>query len=317
MKTICPHCNQEYNVPDEYSGTFLQCSVCEKEFFCKAQIIPSYDTDSETSGWAIGGYISFLTAFFIGLSGILSPLTLFCGIMAKKSGDKTNGWICIIAGGITSFMIAATVMGAELKVINFIKSIPNLILTLAKGTGHVILFVFMLLCFAAVVVFSCFILFKLVKTLRCFINMKKVGIYLNLLSSVIAVIILICDLSTTDFWDFVPLFPWQSRLLVIYVLGMGCCNAWKLSKMLKGIDTSFEKIHNFNLNAYGALWAVGIAFLIAQGIFPLIDKVNMWFGIPILLALVPVPFAIFCLFLDRELGFKKQWKSLAKADNEE
>ena len=36
MKTICPHCKQEYpETPDEYLGMTLQCSVCEKEFVCK------------------------------------------------------------------------------------------------------------------------------------------------------------------------------------------------------------------------------------------------------------------------------------------
>ena len=36
MKTICPHCKQEYpEVPDEYSGMTLQCSVCQKEFVCE------------------------------------------------------------------------------------------------------------------------------------------------------------------------------------------------------------------------------------------------------------------------------------------
>ena len=36
MKTICPHCKQEYSeTPDEYLGMTLQCSVCQKEFVCK------------------------------------------------------------------------------------------------------------------------------------------------------------------------------------------------------------------------------------------------------------------------------------------
>ncbi len=36
MKTICPHCKQEYpETPDEYLGMTLQCSVCEKEFVCE------------------------------------------------------------------------------------------------------------------------------------------------------------------------------------------------------------------------------------------------------------------------------------------
>ena len=36
MKTICPHCKQEYpETPDEYLGMTLQCSVCQKEFVCE------------------------------------------------------------------------------------------------------------------------------------------------------------------------------------------------------------------------------------------------------------------------------------------
>ena len=36
MKTICPHCKQEYpETPDEYLGITLQCSVCKKEFVCE------------------------------------------------------------------------------------------------------------------------------------------------------------------------------------------------------------------------------------------------------------------------------------------
>ena len=36
MKTICPHCKQEYpETPDEYLGMTLQCSVCQKEFICE------------------------------------------------------------------------------------------------------------------------------------------------------------------------------------------------------------------------------------------------------------------------------------------
>ena len=44
MKTICPHCKQEYpETPDEYLGITLQCSVCEKEFVCEkvnTRIVP-------------------------------------------------------------------------------------------------------------------------------------------------------------------------------------------------------------------------------------------------------------------------------------
>ena len=37
MKTICPHCKQEYpETPDEYLGMTLQCSVCQKEFICNS-----------------------------------------------------------------------------------------------------------------------------------------------------------------------------------------------------------------------------------------------------------------------------------------
>jgi len=33
MKTICPHCNQEYpETPDEYLGTTCECTVCHKDF---------------------------------------------------------------------------------------------------------------------------------------------------------------------------------------------------------------------------------------------------------------------------------------------
>ena len=36
MKTICPHCKQEFpETPDEYLGMTLQCSVCQKEFICE------------------------------------------------------------------------------------------------------------------------------------------------------------------------------------------------------------------------------------------------------------------------------------------
>ena len=39
MKTICPHCKQEYpETPDEYLGMTLQCSVCQKEFVCEKPI---------------------------------------------------------------------------------------------------------------------------------------------------------------------------------------------------------------------------------------------------------------------------------------
>ena len=44
MKTICPHCKQEYpEIPDEYLGMTLQCSVCKKEFVCEkvnTRIVP-------------------------------------------------------------------------------------------------------------------------------------------------------------------------------------------------------------------------------------------------------------------------------------
>jgi len=36
MKTICPHCKQEFpETPDEYLGTTLECPVCQKEFVCE------------------------------------------------------------------------------------------------------------------------------------------------------------------------------------------------------------------------------------------------------------------------------------------
>ena len=41
MKTICPHCKQEYpETPDEYLGMTLQCSVCQKEFVCEKAMSP-------------------------------------------------------------------------------------------------------------------------------------------------------------------------------------------------------------------------------------------------------------------------------------
>ena len=37
MKTICPHCKQEYpETPNEYLGMTLQCQVCHKVFVCMA-----------------------------------------------------------------------------------------------------------------------------------------------------------------------------------------------------------------------------------------------------------------------------------------
>ena len=42
MKTICPHCKQEYTeIPDEYLGITLQCSVCQKEFVCQ-NVTPAF-----------------------------------------------------------------------------------------------------------------------------------------------------------------------------------------------------------------------------------------------------------------------------------
>ena len=36
MKTICPHCKQEFpDTPDEYLGVTLECPVCKKEFVCE------------------------------------------------------------------------------------------------------------------------------------------------------------------------------------------------------------------------------------------------------------------------------------------
>ena len=36
MKTICPHCKQEFpETPDEYLGMTFECPVCQKEFVCE------------------------------------------------------------------------------------------------------------------------------------------------------------------------------------------------------------------------------------------------------------------------------------------
>ncbi len=36
MKTICPHCRQEFpDIPDEYQNMSLECPVCRKEFVCR------------------------------------------------------------------------------------------------------------------------------------------------------------------------------------------------------------------------------------------------------------------------------------------
>ncbi len=36
MKTICPHCHQEFpETPDEYLGQTLECTVCHNEFICE------------------------------------------------------------------------------------------------------------------------------------------------------------------------------------------------------------------------------------------------------------------------------------------
>lgn len=369
MKTICPHCKQEYpETPDEYLGMTLQCSVCEKEFECKSQAIKLHKIDDDTSSWAIGGYIAFLVALFIGFSGILSPLALFCGIMAIRKGDKFNGWLCALAGGISSFMLAVTIRGAESKVIYFIKSFPAVISAtisgIVKGFGAIAFYIFIFLCFAAIVGLSSFILFKLVRVVRNVVNMKKISMYINLLLSFIAVIVLICDLCASDFWGFMP-DKWATfdkdlcidllQILCVYTLVMGICNAWVISKILN-FETSDEVVielrrpiqgkksqgsllavvkegiknisdiflclwplHKFNLNAYGVLCSLGITFLPFRLIIMSFDNNNtpMWVGIPILLAFIPVPFAIFCLLLDRDLGFKEYWNSTEQINNEE
>ena len=47
MKTICPHCKQEFpETPDEYLGMTLQCSVCQKEFVCEK---PKFCSECGTS----------------------------------------------------------------------------------------------------------------------------------------------------------------------------------------------------------------------------------------------------------------------------
>ena len=109
MKTICPHCKQEFpEIPDEYLGMTLQCSVCQKEFLCNSQAIKLHKIDNDVSSWAIGGYIALLVALFIGLSGFFIPLALFCGIMAMRKGDKFNGTICTLASGVGLFFIVTT-----------------------------------------------------------------------------------------------------------------------------------------------------------------------------------------------------------------
>ena len=36
MKTICPHCKQEFpETPDEYLGMTFECPVCKEQFVCK------------------------------------------------------------------------------------------------------------------------------------------------------------------------------------------------------------------------------------------------------------------------------------------
>ena len=42
MKTICPHCMQEYpDTPDDYLGMTFECPVCHQEFVCeKAKFCP-------------------------------------------------------------------------------------------------------------------------------------------------------------------------------------------------------------------------------------------------------------------------------------
>ena len=36
MKTICPHCLQEFpETPDDYLGQTLECTVCHEEFICE------------------------------------------------------------------------------------------------------------------------------------------------------------------------------------------------------------------------------------------------------------------------------------------
>ena len=37
MKTVCPHCGQEFpETPEDYSGMSLECPVCRKNFVCEA-----------------------------------------------------------------------------------------------------------------------------------------------------------------------------------------------------------------------------------------------------------------------------------------
>ena len=32
MKTVCPHCHQKYEVPDDYLQQDVTCQKCEKDF---------------------------------------------------------------------------------------------------------------------------------------------------------------------------------------------------------------------------------------------------------------------------------------------
>lgn len=42
MKTVCPHCHQKYDVPDDYLQQDVTCQKCEKDFtVTKAKFCPA------------------------------------------------------------------------------------------------------------------------------------------------------------------------------------------------------------------------------------------------------------------------------------
>ena len=52
MKTVCPHCLQKYDVPDDYLQQDVTCEKCEKDFtVTKAKFCSGCGTPNATQGF--------------------------------------------------------------------------------------------------------------------------------------------------------------------------------------------------------------------------------------------------------------------------
>ena len=121
MKTICPHCQQHYEIEDAYIGEIVQCTTCQQEFVVKKYVPEVVET--QCAPHELAKNKRSLAGIFIRTTIFLLGIGLIChGILWSQQSESQ---VLSIVAGIIILPFAFVSLKSKAKQFYFICPNPN------------------------------------------------------------------------------------------------------------------------------------------------------------------------------------------------